>query len=47
VGFDAQGRPMGMQIIGAHHADWSVLQLGAAYEQATGWVERRPPLLPG
>ena len=47
VGFDAQGRSMGMQIIGAHHADWSVLQLGAAYEKATGWVERRPPPLLG
>jgi amidase len=47
VGFDAQGRPMGMQIIGAHHADWSVLQLGAAYEKATDWVERCPPPLLG
>jgi amidase len=46
AGFDARGRPMGLQIIGAHHADWPVLQLGAAYEQATNWVERRlPPLL--
>ncbi len=47
VGFDAQGRAMGMQIIGAHRADWPVLQLGAACEQATSWVERRPPPLLG
>ncbi|MFO1409872.1 MAG: amidase [Steroidobacteraceae bacterium] len=47
VGFDPQGRPMGMQVVAAHHADWSVLQLGAAYEAATNWVERRPPPLLG
>jgi amidase len=45
VGFDARDLPMGMQIIGGFHADGSVLQLGHAYEQATGWVERRPPPL--
>ncbi len=47
AGFDAQARPMGLQLIGPHHADWPVLQLGAAYEQATGWVARRPPPLLG
>jgi amidase len=45
VGFGPLGQPMGLQIIGAHHADWSVLQLGAAYEQASDWVQRRPPPL--
>jgi amidase len=46
VGFDSRGLPMGMQIIGRHHADLSVLQLGFGYEQATGWVSRHlPPLL--
>jgi amidase len=46
VGFGAQDLPMGMQIIGRRHADLAVLQLGHAYEQATGWVGRRlPPLL--
>jgi amidase len=46
VGFGSQGLPMGMQIIGRHHADLSVLQLGFGYEQATGWVGRHlPPLL--
>ncbi len=45
VGFEARGWPMGMQIIGGFRADGSVLQLGHAYEQATGWVERRPPPL--
>jgi len=46
VGFGAHDLPMGMQIIGRRHADLAVLQLGHAYEQATGWVGRRlPPLL--
>lgn len=45
VGFGSQGLPMGMQIIGRHHADLSVLQLGFAYEQATGWVSRHLPAL--
>ena len=33
VGFDARGRPMGMQIIGRPGADLAVLQLAHAYEQ--------------
>ncbi|MDQ2695244.1 MAG: amidase family protein, partial [Pseudomonadota bacterium] len=47
VGFNADGLPMGMQIIGRNHADLAVLQLAYAYEQATGWVEKRPPPLLG
>lgn len=44
VGFNTAGLPMGMQVIGPHHADLAVLQLGHAYEQAAGWVrERLPP----
>jgi amidase len=46
VGFGEQRLPMGMQIIGRAHADLEVLQLGFAYDQATGWVSARlPPLL--
>jgi amidase len=46
AGFDRAGRPMGMQIIGPHHADFAVLQIAHAYEQATQWTGRRlPPLL--
>ncbi len=37
---------MGMQIIGRRHADFAVLQLAHAYEQATRWVsDYLPPLL--
>jgi amidase len=45
VGFGKQNLPMGMQIIGRHHQDFAVLQLGHAYEQVAGWVSRRPPAL--
>jgi amidase len=45
VGFNAAGLPMGMQLVGRRHADLAVLQLAFAYEQATQWVQRRPPRL--
>jgi amidase len=45
VGFGPTGLPMGVQIIGRHHADAAVLQLAYAYEQATHWVRDRPPAL--
>jgi len=45
VGFGANGLPMGMQIIGRPRADFSVLQVAYAYEQATRWVSKRPPAL--
>jgi amidase len=47
VGFNAEGLPMGMQIIGRHHDDLAVLQMGFAYELATGWVSKRWPALLG
>jgi amidase len=45
VGFGSQNLPMGMQIIGRNHEDLGVLQLGHAYDQASGWVTRRMPAL--
>jgi amidase len=46
VGFSRDDLPMGMQIIGRNHADFAVLQLAYAHEQATRWVSNRlPPLL--
>ncbi len=45
LGFNAAGLPMGMQLVGRRHADLAVLQLAFAYEQATQWVQRRPPRL--
>ncbi len=42
VGFNGQGLPMGMQIIGRHQADFAVLQLAHAYEQVSRWFARVP-----
>jgi amidase len=41
-GFSASGLPIGIQIVGRHHDDWGVLQLGYAFEQATQVGQRRP-----
>jgi amidase len=40
--FSQSGLPIGMQIVGRHHDDWGVLQLGYAFEQATNVGKRRP-----
>jgi amidase len=41
--FTEGGLPVGLQIVGRHRDDWGVLQLGHAFEQATGLWRRRPP----
>jgi amidase len=41
-GFTAGGLPVGVQIVGRHRDDWSVLQLAHAFEQATGHWRRIP-----
>jgi amidase len=43
AGFNPAGLPMGLQIVGKAQADLEVLQLAFAYEQATQWVQKRPP----
>ncbi|HEY9321230.1 MAG TPA: amidase [Achromobacter sp.] len=43
VGFNAQGLPMGMQLVGPPQADLDVLRLAHAYEQASDWVRARQP----
>lgn len=47
AGFDPSGLPTGIQLIGRPHDELGCLQLAHAYEQATGWVARRPPALAG
>ena len=48
AGFNRDGLPMVVQIIGKNHADFAVLQLAYAYEQATNWVSKHlPPLIKG
>jgi amidase len=43
-GFTDDGLPVGLQIIGAPRADRRVLEVGHAFEQATGFGDRRPNL---
>jgi len=42
VGFD-QGLPIGMQIIGVHRGEATLVQLGDAFEKATDHAVQRPP----
>lgn len=44
AGFTSDGLPVGLQIVGRNHADFSVLQLAHAFEQATNHAQRRPPV---
>ena len=43
-GFSADGLPVGVQIVGRYRDDFGVLQLGSAFERATGYGRRRPAL---
>jgi len=44
-GFTADGLPVGLQIVGRHQADFGVLQLAHAFEQATGYWKQRPAVV--
>lgn len=43
--FSKTGLPIGIQIVGRHNADLSVLQMGFAYEQVTFVGNRRPNIV--
>lgn len=43
-GFSRSGLPIGLQIAGPRLGEMAVLSLAHAYERATPWHERRPPL---
>jgi amidase len=45
AGFTSTGLPVGIQIVGRHRDDWSVLQMGYAFEQATKHGLKRPALI--
>jgi amidase len=47
AGFNARGLPMGLQIVAANQRELDCLQLGLAYDEATGWVARNPPPMLG
>jgi amidase len=44
AGFTPGGLPVGIQIVGRSSEDFAVLQLGRAFEQATGAGSRRPAI---
>lgn len=46
-GVDPRGLPVGLQLVGRSFADQTVLDFAYAYQSATDWHTRRPPLLEG
>ncbi len=46
-GFTSNGLPVGLQIVGRHRNEWSVLQIAHAFEQATKYAARRPVIVQG
>ena len=44
AGFTTGGLPVGLQFVGRHQADRSVLELANAWEQATGWGNLSPSI---
>jgi len=44
-GFTPDGLPIGVQIVGRHQDDFGVLQMANAFESATGFWKRTPPIL--
>ncbi|HMD50969.1 MAG TPA: amidase [Bryobacteraceae bacterium] len=45
-GFTSAGLPIGLMIAGPRFSESRVLALAGAYERATEWHKRKPPLLP-
>ena len=45
-GFTSAGLPVGLMIAGPRFAEGRVLALAHAFEQATEWHTKRPPLTP-
>jgi len=43
-GFTGEGLPVGLQIVGRHHADASVLRAAAAFESLQPWSRHKPPV---
>jgi aspartyl-tRNA(Asn)/glutamyl-tRNA(Gln) amidotransferase subunit A len=43
-GFDSDGMPVGLHIVGKHGDEESVLAVSAAFESARPWIQRRPPV---
>ena len=46
-GFTAAGLPIGLQLIGPAFGEETLLRTGHAYQLATDWHQKRPPLVTG
>lgn len=44
-GFSTEGLPIGLQLIGKPFDEGMILRIAAAYESASAWSKRRPPLV--
>jgi aspartyl-tRNA(Asn)/glutamyl-tRNA(Gln) amidotransferase subunit A len=44
TGLSEGGLPLGMQIVGRAFDETTVFRIGAAYEAAAGWIDKRPAL---
>jgi aspartyl-tRNA(Asn)/glutamyl-tRNA(Gln) amidotransferase subunit A len=44
AGFDAQGLPVGIQLMAPHFREDILFKAAHAYQQVTDWHERKPPL---
>jgi amidase len=45
AGFNKQGVPMGMQVLGPFGADRQLLEFALAYEQVTDHLDKRPAMV--
>jgi aspartyl-tRNA(Asn)/glutamyl-tRNA(Gln) amidotransferase subunit A len=45
-GYSKDGLPIGLMIAGPRFSEGKILALAQAYERATGWSKRKPPLAP-
>jgi aspartyl-tRNA(Asn)/glutamyl-tRNA(Gln) amidotransferase subunit A len=43
-GFSGEGLPIGLQLLGNHFGEGTILKAAHAYEQATEWHKRKPSL---
>jgi aspartyl-tRNA(Asn)/glutamyl-tRNA(Gln) amidotransferase subunit A len=44
-GFNQEGMPLSLQLVGRGFDEETILRLARAYEEATAWHTRRPPRL--
>jgi len=43
AGFSKEGLPLAVQLVGAPHAERTLLALAAQIEEARSWLPHRPP----